>query len=87
MSQGSSLPSKPNDGMRVKELETRCADLEEQLAQVKRERVEYLQNVSHQLVAPLNAIKWHIENLTEGRLGVERAKSLSDKGVSSCAAA
>ena len=41
--------------------------------QVKTEQVEYLQNVSHQLVAPLNAIKWHIENLTAGRLtNVER---------------
>ena len=47
-----------------------------ELRQVNRERVEYLQNVSHQLVAPLNAIKWHIENLTETRLGVERAQKV-----------
>jgi signal transduction histidine kinase len=38
---------------------------------VKKEQTEYLQNVSHQLVAPLNAIKWHIENLTAGRLTSE----------------
>ena len=40
------------------------------------ERTEYLQNVSHQLVAPLNAIKWHIENITNNRVGVERAKKV-----------
>lgn len=41
--------------------------LQAKLAEVKNEQIEYLQNVSHQLVAPLNAMKWHIENLTEGR--------------------
>jgi signal transduction histidine kinase len=46
------------------------------MEQVERDRVEYLQNVSHQLVAPLNAIKWHIENLTGARIGVERAKKV-----------
>src|SRR5438034_6193614 len=61
---------------RIRELEDRCRDLEEQLARVSKERTEYLQNVSHQLVAPLNAIKWHIENLTEGRLSVDRAKKV-----------
>jgi signal transduction histidine kinase len=39
-----------------------------QLEQLKNEQITYLQNVSHQLVAPLNAMKWHIENLTAGRL-------------------
>jgi two-component system phosphate regulon sensor histidine kinase PhoR len=48
----------------------------EQLKTVERERIEYLQNVSHQLVAPLNAIKWHIENINEGRMGIDRAKKV-----------
>lgn len=61
---------------KIQALESRCADLERKLGQVNRERVEYLQNVSHQLVAPLNAIKWHIENLTESRIGVDRAKKV-----------
>jgi two-component system, OmpR family, sensor histidine kinase VanS len=47
--------------------------LKEQIRQVEKDREEYLQNVSHQLVAPLNAIKWHIENLTEARIGYDRA--------------
>lgn len=50
--------------------------LRERLNRVNRERIEYLQNVSHQLVAPLNAIKWHIENLTEARVSVERGKKV-----------
>lgn len=65
------------------ELRKRMAQLEEvntqlmqRMAQIERERVEYLQNVAHQLVAPLNAIKWHIENLTEARVGIERAKKV-----------
>src|SRR5689334_24423840 len=57
-------------------LEEENRHLKEELAAVNRERIEYLQNVSHQLVAPLNAIKWHIENLTEGRLSVDRAKKV-----------
>jgi len=61
---------------RVKSLEAENARLTKEVEAVNRDRVEYLQNVSHQLVAPLNAIKWHIENLTEGRLGVERAKKV-----------
>lgn len=57
-------------------LEIENSRLRDQLERVNRERIEYLQNVSHQLVAPLNAIKWHIENLTEGRVGVERGKKV-----------
>lgn len=50
--------------------------LSEKLSQLDKERIEYLQNVAHQLVAPLNAIKWHIENITSNRLGVDRARKV-----------
>jgi signal transduction histidine kinase len=50
--------------------------LKGQIKRIDRERIEYLQNVSHQLAAPLNAIKWHIENLTEARVGIERAQKV-----------
>jgi signal transduction histidine kinase len=50
--------------------------LQSELDRITQERIEYLQNVSHQLVAPLNAIKWHIENLTAGRISVDRAKKV-----------
>jgi len=61
---------------RVQELEREKAAITERFKQVDRDRVEYLQNVSHQLVAPLNAIKWHIENLTQARVGIERARKV-----------
>lgn len=62
---------------RIKYLENEIFELKQKFTQVEKERVEYLQNVSHQLVAPLNAIKWHIENLTEGRLmNVERIQKV-----------
>src|SRR5438874_8102331 len=70
-----SMSNGPGEKMRtVAELEKENARLRDELKRVDRERVEYLQNVSHQLVAPLNAMKWHIENVTNARVGVERAK-------------
>jgi signal transduction histidine kinase len=71
-----SMPTTEDLAQRVKELEQRQAELLGQLKTVERERIEYLQNVSHQLVAPLNAIKWHIENLTSVRVSVERAQKV-----------
>ncbi len=50
--------------------------LKEKVALIEKERIEYLQNVSHQIVAPLNAMKWHIENLTEARVSMDRAKKV-----------
>jgi len=50
--------------------------LQNQVEQIKKEQITYLQNVSHQLVAPLNAMKWHIENLTATRISVERGKKV-----------
>jgi two-component system sensor histidine kinase VanS len=61
---------------RVHALETQNAELANRVTEVEREQTEYLQNVAHQLVAPLNAIKWHIENLTEARVSIERAKKV-----------
>lgn len=60
----------------IARLEQEIDRLNAELARVNAERIEYLQNVSHQLVAPLNAIKWHIENLTNARVGIERAKKV-----------
>ena len=70
------MPS-DEDKLKIEELERRCKRLQEQLDKIKVEQTNYLQNVSHQLVAPLNAIKWHIENLTAGRIAnIERAKKV-----------
>lgn len=50
--------------------------LKNRLKESDQERITYLQNVAHQIVAPLNAMKWHIENLRQGRLGVERIQKV-----------
>jgi len=70
------IPSYNSDAKRLSTLEKENRALREQVERIDRERVEYLQNVSHQLVAPLHAIKWHIENLSSGRVGVDRAKKV-----------
>jgi signal transduction histidine kinase len=62
---------------RLRVLEEEKHKLSEQMERVQKDRSEYLQNVSHQLVAPLNAIKWHIENLNEGRIkSIERIQKV-----------
>lgn len=61
---------------KIDKLEKENAHLRREFIRINNERIEYLQNVSHQLVSPLNAIKWHIENLTERRIGIERAKKV-----------
>ncbi len=60
----------------MRHLRDRISALEKRLVEVEHEQTEYLQNVSHQLVAPLNAIKWHIENLTDARVSIERARKV-----------
>jgi signal transduction histidine kinase len=68
-------PNQPNDKdnvamsneslrRQIEILQRENIQLNNQLKQLKNEQVEYLQNVSHQLVSPLNSIKWTIE-LTE----------------------
>jgi signal transduction histidine kinase len=57
-------------------LQMEIEELQKRLSIVDKERVEYLQNVSHQLVAPLNAMKWHIENISNGRISTERAQKV-----------
>jgi signal transduction histidine kinase len=65
-----------SDEKTIKALQEEIRRLSDQLARNERERIEYLQNVSHQLVAPLNAIKWHIENLTQARVGPNRGRKV-----------
>ena len=42
----------------IESLQQDKASLSKKLEQVNKDQIEYLQNVSHQLVAPLNAMKW-----------------------------
>lgn len=57
-------------------LHNQVRELTRAVERIEAERIQYLQNVSHQLVSPLNAIKWNIENLTSARVNVPRAKQI-----------
>ncbi len=50
--------------------------LEDELEKVKKESTQYLQNVAHQLTAPLNAIKWSIEALKDKDVPLARKQNL-----------
>ncbi|MFC1901878.1 sensor histidine kinase [Chloroflexota bacterium] len=52
----------------IQSLEKTSESLRSELEQLKKEQITYLQNVSHQIVAPLHAMKMHIENLRYGRI-------------------
>ncbi len=41
-----------------------------------RDSTRYLQNVAHQLTAPLNAIKWNIEAIKDEKIPIPRKKNL-----------
>lgn len=53
----------------IQSLEKTNESLRSKVEQVREEQIVYLQNVSHQIVAPLHAMKMHIENLRYGRIG------------------
>jgi signal transduction histidine kinase len=56
----------------IDELRQRIADLESQLKESQDTSRMYLQNVAHQLTAPLNAIKWSIEALKDEKIPIRR---------------
>jgi signal transduction histidine kinase len=58
------------------ELKERIKSLEYELEKVKKESTQYLQNVAHQLTAPLNAIKWSIEALKDKDVPLARKQNL-----------
>ena len=67
----------------AEELRTEIASLKQELEQTRQELEEtrksttrYLQNVAHQLTAPLNAIKWNIEAIRDEAISIPRKKNL-----------
>ena len=59
---------------RRKTAEKETSSLKAKVDEIERERSEYLQNVAHQLSAPLHAIKGHIENITGWSIGPEKTE-------------
>lgn len=61
----------------LKRLQQENQILREEIKQIKQESTQYLQNVAHQLTAPLGAIKWGIEGLkTTAKIPIEKRKRL-----------
>jgi signal transduction histidine kinase len=60
----------------VESLRARISTLELELAQTQKSTTQYLQNVAHQLTAPLNAIKWNIEAIKDEKIPIWRKTSL-----------
>jgi signal transduction histidine kinase len=57
-------------------LKKEVAELRTELEETKTLSKQYLQNVAHQLTAPLGAIKWSIEALKDERVPLSRKKTL-----------
>jgi len=60
----------------VAELRAQVKSLRAQLEESTKTTTQYLQNVAHQLTAPLNAIKWSIESLKDPKVRFERKMKL-----------
>ncbi len=66
------------DGLirRVAELEAEILRRDALLNEVEQRKNEYLQNVAHQLTAPINAIKMNIESLSDEAIAIKRKQVL-----------
>lgn len=60
----------------IESLKAEIASLREKLKETKAQSNQYLQNVAHQLTAPLGAIKWSIEALKDERVPISRKNTL-----------
>jgi signal transduction histidine kinase len=60
----------------MESLKAEIASLKKELKESKSQSNQYLQNVAHQLTAPLGAIKWSIEALKDERVPISRKKTL-----------
>jgi two-component system, OmpR family, phosphate regulon sensor histidine kinase PhoR len=58
------------------QLRAENAALKSQLGEAQKSNQQYLQNVAHQLTAPLNAIKWSIEALKDSGVSLSRKSKL-----------
>lgn len=65
-----------DDSDQIRELEAEVARLKAELEETRRGTTRYLQNVAHQLTAPLNAIKWNIEAIKDESIPIPRKKHL-----------
>jgi len=57
-------------------LKAENASLRAELTETQQTTNQYLQNVAHQLTAPLNAIKWGIEAIKDEKVTIPRKMRL-----------
>src|SRR5262249_3081984 len=60
----------------VDKLKAENGALQAQLKEARKSNQQYLQNVAHQLTAPLGAIKWSIEALRNPEVSLQRKSKL-----------
>jgi signal transduction histidine kinase len=60
----------------LEQLRSENARLRQEIIETRRDSTRYLQNVAHQLTAPLNAIKWNIEAIKDEKIPIPRKKNL-----------
>ena len=60
----------------VEKLNLEIAALKAELNEARKSNQQYLQNVAHQLTAPLGAIKWSIEGLKDSDVSLQRKSKL-----------
>jgi two-component system sensor histidine kinase VanS len=65
-----------NDPIELAVLRAENAALRKQLEEITKTSSQYLQNVAHQLTAPLNAIKWSIEAIRKPEVPIARKGKL-----------
>ena len=71
------IPPEPEHSSQgVEELQAEIATLKHELEESRKSTTQYLQNVAHQLTAPLNAIKWNIEAIKDEKIPIARKKNL-----------
>jgi signal transduction histidine kinase len=70
------VSSDANPESNTAELRERILALEGELRDTQKSTTQYLQNVAHQLTAPLNAIKWNIEAIKDEKIPIWRKKNL-----------
>ena len=70
------LSASPLEGTDVQALRREIAALRAELAETQKTTNQYLQNVAHQLTAPLNAIKWSIEAIKDPAVSIPRKMKL-----------
>lgn len=66
----------PSPEEELQALRAENATLRAELAETQKTTTQYLQNVAHQLTAPLNAIKWSIEGIKDEKVPIPRKTSL-----------